>query len=383
MEPVSIFFTTHIKPLLAGDVAGGSWVIQVFVVVFLTLLANYLARRLFDRLEERLRQTRNPWDDALLEAARKPASLFIWVIGIGWAADIVRNLSDAVIFEALDPLRDLLVIALLAWFLVRFVAVSEANLLARDTAQEEDALDESTVHAVSKLLRLAVIITAVLVALQTMGYSISGVLAFGGIGGIAVGFAAKDLLANFFGGLMVYLDKPFAIGDWIRSPDQEIEGTVEHIGWRQTRIRTFDKRPLYVPNATFTHIAVENPSRMRNRRIHETIGVRYADASALAAITADVEKMLRAHEDIDAEQTLMVNFNRFAESSLDFFIYCFTKTTNWQTFHKVKQDVLFRVLDIIESHDAEVAFPTRTVEVEGELRGLVNADRQSVLKVEA
>ena len=91
-------------------------------------------------------------------------------------------------------------------------------------------------------------------------------------------FAAKDLLANFFGGLTIYLDRPFAVGDWIRSPDREIEGTVERIGWRLTLIRTFDKRPLYIPNAVFTTIAVENPSRMHNRRIYETIGIRYDDA---------------------------------------------------------------------------------------------------------
>ena len=116
--------------------------------------------------------------------------------------------------------------------------------------------------AMAKLLRLSVIITAGLVVLQTLGFSISGVLAFGGVGGIAVGFAARDLLANFFGGLMIYLDRPFSVGDWVRSPDRNIEGTVERIGWRLTVIRTFDKRPLYVPNSVFANIAVENPSRM-------------------------------------------------------------------------------------------------------------------------
>ena len=177
-----------------------------------------------------------------------------------------------------------------------------------------------SVDAIGKLLRLSVIITATLVTLQTMGYSISGVLAFGGIGGIAIGFAAKDLLANFFGGLMIYLDRPFSIGDWIRSPDKEIEGTVEKIGWRLTVIRTFDKRPLYVPNSIFASIAVENPSRMTNRRIYETIGVRYDDARILPVIVDDVREMLMSHEEIDVNNTLMVNFNKFSESSVDFFI---------------------------------------------------------------
>jgi MscS family membrane protein len=212
-----------------------------------------------------------------------------------------------------------------------------------------------------KLLRLSVIITAVLVAMQTFGYSISGVLAFGGIGGIAVGFAAKDLLANFFGGLMIYLDRPFAVGDWIRSPDKSIEGTVEHIGWRLSRIRTFDKRPLYVPNAIFTQIAVENPSRMLNRRIYETIGIRYDDAGKMATIVERVKSMLKAHPAIDTEQTLIVNFNGFASSSLDFFVYSFTKTTNWVEFHEVKQDILLKILTIIEEQGAECAFPTSTL----------------------
>ncbi len=352
----------ELKELLSGD---NAWVIQVFIIVFITLLANYIAVRLLDRVQQKMLLTKNLWDDALVAAARRPAAFAIWVIGIGWAAEIVQLESDAAIFAAIDPLRDVLVIGLLTWFLVRFVREAEGNLLARvgEDSDEEEPLDESTIHAIGKLLRMAIIITAALVVLQTLGYSISGVLAFGGIGGIAVGFAAKDLLANFFGGLMVYLDRPFAIGDWIRSPDKSIEGTVEYIGWRQTRIRTFDKRPLYVPNSTFTQIAVENPSRMSHRRIYETFGIRYDDAAVLKAVVDDVEAMLQAHKDIDQSQTLMVNVNAFAESSLDFFVYCFTHTVNWQEYHRVKQDVLISILDIVARHDAQIAFPTRVVEV--------------------
>ncbi|NKN80826.1 mechanosensitive ion channel family protein, partial [Weissella cibaria] len=136
-------------------------------------------------------------------------------------------------------------------------------------------------------------------------------------------------------GLMIYLDRPFAVGDWIRSPDKEIEGTVEYIGWRQTRIRTFDKRPLYVPNATFANISVENPSRMTHRRIYETIGLRYDDAAKVKPVVEAVREMLRNHPDIDSSQTLIVNFNAFGPSSLDFFVYCFTHTTNWIEYHRV------------------------------------------------
>ncbi|MFP6835411.1 MAG: mechanosensitive ion channel domain-containing protein, partial [Pseudomonadales bacterium] len=169
-------------------------------------------------------------------------------------------------------------------------------------------MDQTTAAAVGKLLRAAVIITGVLMVLQGLGFSVSGVLAFGGIGGIAIGFAARDMLANFFGALMIFLDRPFSVGDWIRSPDREIEGTVEEIGWRLTRIRTFEQRPLYVPNSVFTSLAVENPSRMLNRRIYETIGIRYDDVSVLGKIIVDVTSMLKAHPAIDLSRTLMVNF---------------------------------------------------------------------------
>jgi len=208
------------------------------------------------------------------------------------------------------------------------------------------------------------------------------VLAFGGIGGIAVGFAAKDLLANFFCGLMLYLDRPFAVGDWIRSPDREIEGTVERIGWRQTVIRGFDTRPLYIPNSAFANIAVENPSRMRNRRIYETIGIRYDDAAAMGAIVADVDAMLRAHDEIDSDNFLMVNFNAFAPSSLDFFVYCYTRTKAWAEYHRVKQDVLLRIVEIIDRHGAEIAFPTSTVHVPGGLSMTDSAAGGSAGRVE-
>ena len=341
-----------------------SWVVQVFVVVLATAVLAFGARRFIARLHATFARTPSVWDESFVEALGPPLRALVWIAGIAFAIEIIQNEAGAAIFEAVDPIRDVGVITAVAWFAVRFIRIVEVNFIADKEASGE-TFDRATLDAVVKLLRLSVMITAFLVALQTLGFSISGVLAFGGIGGIAVGFAAKDLLANFFGGLMIYLDRPFAVGDWIRSPDREIEGTVERIGWRQTVIRGFDTRPLYIPNSAFANIAVENPSRMRNRRIYETIGVRYEDAEVMGAIVADVEAMLRAHEDIDSDNFLMVNFNAFAPSSLDFFIYCYTRTKAWAEYHGVKQDVLLRIIKIIDGHGAEIAFPTSTVHVPG------------------
>lgn len=336
------------------------WILQVFIVVFITALLTWILRKFLKRLLETFKNTRTAWDYALLRSAHRPIIMFVWLIGLCFAADIIYKETDSVIFGAIDPIRSVGVIVLLAWFVVRFISRAE-NIICERKADDDPAFDRTTADAIAKLLRVSVIITSALVILQTLGYSISGVLAFGGIGGIAVGFAARDMLANFFGGLTIYLDRPFSVGDWIRSPDKEIEGVVENIGWRLTTIRTFDKRPLYVPNATFTNIAVQNPSRMTNRRIKEVIGIRYDDANKMRDIVNDVKAMLDKHDDIDHDLIVMVNFDEFAASSLNFFIYCLTKTTNWAEYHSVKQDVMLKIIDIIDSHGAECAFPTRTL----------------------
>jgi len=336
------------------------WITEVFLVVLGVLVFNFIQKRVLQHLIKRLRPTPKTWDDAIVEALQKPLSVFIWIVGIAFAAEIVQSKTGAVIFEAVAPVRDIGVIATITWFLIRLIRRVEANVVQKGVASGK-GFDRTTVDVTGKILRMSLLITAVLVIMQSLGYSISGILAFGGVGGIAVGFAARDLLANFFGGLMVYLDRPFAVGDWIRSPDKEIEGTVEEIGWRLTIIRTFDKRPLYVPNSVFASISVENPSRMQNRRIYETIGIRYEDIDMMGTIVSDVKKMLVEHPEIDTGKTLIVNFNSFAPSSLDFFVYTFTKTTDWVQFHEIKQDVLLKISDIIISHGAEIAFPTSTI----------------------
>lgn len=344
-----------------------TWVIYVFLIVFATLTANFSLKRFLNKLHLRLLKTNNPWDDALVLAAQRPITWMVWLLGIILAIDVIQYESKSVIFETVEPLKFVGVILILTLFLLRLTRQIESIFLQQENEDSKKKYEAATVEAVSKLLRASAIITGVLVALQTMGFSVSGVLAFGGIGGVAIGFAAKDLLANFFGGLIIYLDRPFIVGDWIRSNDREIEGTVENIGWRLTTIRTFEKRPLYVPNSVFSNISVENPSRMSNRRIYETIGIRYEDSHKLAGIIEDVRAMLKQHEEIDSEQTLIVNFNNFAPSSLDFFVYTFTKTTEWIYFHKVKQDILLSILEIVSQHGAEVAFPTSTVHLDSQI----------------
>lgn len=374
---------TLIDQAMTFFLSSDGWVLQVFLVVIVVLGCDLLQRKIIARLIKHAEEkTANIWDDAFFNAMRRPISLVLWVMALNIISRLVESSEEQQLIGAMAVVSHVGVIIAITWFVTEFIRHAQHKLISEElskSANDESRIDRVTIEALCKLFRLAVIITAGIVLLETLGFSISGVLAFGGIGGIAIGFAAKDLLSNFFGGLMIYLDRPFAVGDWVRSNDRDIEGTVEYIGWRQTRIRTFAKRPIYVPNSIFSTIVVENPSRMSHRRIKEVIGVRYDDMTKVHSIVEQVKKMLQQHPEIDSSQTLIVNFDTFGSSSVDFFIYTFTKTVNWIKFHEVKQDVLLQIANIIEAHGAEFAFPTSTLHLYNEtpeLAGLVDKTKE-------
>ena len=337
-----------------------SWVATLIAIALLTILLNYAIKIFLRKAGAAAKRSTTFWDDALLNSAAEPLLLAMWFISGSFMARVLQRQTNEPFLEQVLAVRDVALIACGAWFLLRFIGRVASNILAQQQARGE-AIDHTTVDALMKLARLVTVIVAMLVGAQTLGFQIGGLLALGGVGGLAVGLAAKDLLANFFGGLTIYLDRPFGVGEWIRSPDKSIEGTVEHISWRHTRIRAFNKNPIYVPNAVFTSIVVENPSRMSHRRLKETIGLRYDDFRVVAPVVQTIREMLQNHAGIDTTQTLIVNFNQFGASSLDIMIYTFTKTVDWVTFHEVKQDVLLQIGSIVERYGAKIAFPTQTI----------------------
>ncbi|MDA0901881.1 MAG: mechanosensitive ion channel family protein [Proteobacteria bacterium] len=336
------------------------WATKIFATILATLLVIFAINFVLRRLRNKVKASNSKLDDIFIKAARKPLKALIWILGIAYTIKLTESYSNFDLSDITLSLKNLGIVLCVFWFIWRLIREYENYLLKNQGTK----IDDTTIHAIAKLLRTATIITALLMTLQTFGVSISGLLAFGGVGGVVIGFAAKDLLANFFGAMMIYLDRPFSVGDWIRSSDRNIEGTVEYIGWRLTHIRTFDKRMLYVPNSIFSTITVENPSRMSHRRISETIGVRYKDVNKIDNMLKEIKEMLINHKEIDESQTLMVNLNKFNDYSVDFFIYSFTHTTNWIKFHEIKQDILLEINNIISKNNAEIAFPTSIIEVE-------------------
>lgn len=292
---------------------------------------------------------------AFLRAIQWPSIVFIWVEALTVILDTFTPKMDKALIPFVSKLHEVGLTLLLAWVFLRFIRFFEEQLLLGHLAKKRP--DETTVHATGKLLRVLAVMIVILFLLPILGIPISGVVAFGGGSAIVVGIGAQQILANYFSGLIIYSERHFKVGDWVYSPDKEIEGTVEHIGWRATQIRTFDKRPLFVPNAAFSSIIVVNASRMTNRRIKEKIGVRYTDAHVLDTITQDIRAMLQAHTEIDQRQIQLVHFTNFGEYSLNLEVYAFTKTRDWKLYLDVQQDVFLKIIQIIEQHGAVLALP--------------------------
>ncbi|HIB8952776.1 TPA: mechanosensitive ion channel family protein [Proteus mirabilis] len=236
------------------------------------------------------------------------------------------------------------------------------NLLEKPQIKKGSA--PTSARIISRIFKITLLVIMILLFGEHFGMSLSGLMTFGGLGGIAIGMASKDVMSNLFSGVMLYFDRPFNIGDWVRSPDRNIEGTVVEIGWRITKIMTFDHRPLYIPNSVFSSISVENPGRMTNRRIETELGLRYEDSDKVGVIVEDIRTMLQQNDKIDTKQTLLVYFNQFADSSLNIMVYCFTKTTVWAEWLDAQQEVYLKMIDIVHQHGADFAFPSQTVYIE-------------------
>ncbi|MBN2689143.1 MAG: mechanosensitive ion channel family protein [Gammaproteobacteria bacterium] len=337
------------------------------MIILMVLLGGfciaYLESLLFQFLTKKLSKNKMFWDDVIVSSLHRPLNILIIISTILIIVNLLaKQFKLAFVLSFFNISLHLVFLLFFTWFVLKIITGTEKKIVKKHKGK--DGFDQTSTSAIAQLIRMTVLIIAILIALQLLGIPLSGVLAFGGVSGIAIGFAAKDTLANFLGGLMIYMDRPFSVGDWIRSPEKEIEGTVEKIGWRLTRVRNFDKRPIYIPNALFSTIVLENPSRMSHRRIKAVFNLRYDDVHRIIGVTQDVEKMLSEHEDVDKAQAIGATLSECAPSSLNMTIVCYVLSTALVPFSKVQQDIFLKVLNIIESHKAECAFPTTTVYLE-------------------
>jgi MscS family membrane protein len=351
---------TSLDSFLALQV--GPWSLIQLLTAFGILLAGFVLRALVNsivrkRLAFLAEKTATEADDLAIEALISPLGLIFPVAGAFFALRFLIIAWPAWVTTA-DKTFMVLSILVITWTL--FKLADALTILLKELAAKTDSrLDDQIVPLVRKALKTFVAILAFILIAQNLGYSVSGLLAGLGIGGLALAMASKDTLANLFGSIMILIDRPFHVGDWITFPGGD--GVVEEVGMRSTRVRTFAKTVVSIPNQALANATVENHSLMPKRRIKFKLGVTYASSVAqVRGLVNGIEDYLKGNPDIDQE-FMLVKFTDFNDSSLDLFIYCFTVSTDWTKHLSVKQDVNLKIMEMVEERGMSIAFPTRTV----------------------
>jgi len=332
-------------------------VLAVFVL-FLSFFIRKLFILIIVRAVQRLaKRTATQLDDILIRITYKPISFLIVILGVYiflWIIGIEHTVISKV-------LRTLFIITI-SWMLYNII-ISLSPYIYEFSEKFGKELANEIGNFILKFSKISIIILAILAVLQDWGINVSAVLASLGLGGLAFALAAKDTVANLFGGLTVLLDKSMKIGDWIKIGD--VEGIVEDIGLRSTKIRSFEKSLIILPNQALANQSLENFSKRNVRRIKMIIGVTYSTTrEQMVKILKDIRTMLKNHPGIAKDQLLMVYFRDFGPSSLDIFIYCFTNTANWQEYLAIREDVNLKIMEIIEKNGASFAFPSTSIYIE-------------------
>jgi MscS family membrane protein len=328
-----------------------------FVIIVAALIARKIVVSLIAAYGKRGKAAEKPRLYVLLiGSAANPVGAVVLLLGALGAVQVFSFPQDLSIFLTNLCISGMYVAG--AWFLF-----NATNVLARHVlgiAKKTDTrLDEQLVPILRTSIKVFVVIIVTLQVVDQMGGDVKGLIAGLGLGGLAFALAARDSLANIFGSVVILADQPFKVGDWIEA--EGVEGVVEEIGFRSTRVRTFAKSLYTVPNSKLADWAINNWSAMPRRRIMSTIGVSYeATPEQLEAAVEGIRKIIEENGDLHTDFYL-VNFNDFGDSALELFVYCFTKTTDWAQYMGIRQAFNLAIMRLLRDLGLEVAFPTRTV----------------------
>lgn len=340
------------------------------IVTALLIIFGFLwIRRLFFRfivtsLKGLTRRTKTDLDDQLLNALEKPLEFGFVIIGIYVAGQVLPFSDD--VGNIFDRLIRSFIALVLFWAIFRSIdplsSLMDRGIELMGSVSMRDTMKGFFV----KLGKFIVAALGIAAVFQEWGFNVAAVLGSLGLVGMAVALGAKDFIANLFAGLTIFLDRMFEKGNWIQTPD--VDGTVEDIGFRATKIRRFDKALVTIPNARLAGEALINFSRMTNRRIYWKIGVEYRTTKEqLQGIIQDILAYLNESDDFETnpERTkTFVFMDSFGASSIDIMLYCFTVTTDWGDWLACKERLAYKVKDIVEGHGTAFAFPSTSLYVE-------------------
>jgi MscS family membrane protein len=337
----------------------GRIVIALLIIAGFLLVRRLLARFLVSRLMAFAKRTRFRLDDEIVKALEDPLTLIPVVLGVFIATEYL-TLSGKLDVVSDQVVRSL-VVYLIFWIMVRLVQPLSFLL-----GKLEDVFSSTIVDWLIKSIRVALILIGAATILEIWGIKVGPILAGLGLFGVAVALGAQDLFKNLISGLLIIAERRFHRGDWI-CVDGIVEGTVETIGFRSTLIRRFDKAPVYVPNAKLSDNAVTNFSAMTHRRIYWMIGVEYrTTVEQLREIRDGIEQYVLNSEDFakPPEVPTFVRVDKFSDSSIDIMLYCFTKTTVWGEWLAIKEQLAYKIKEIVETAGTSFAFPSQSIYVE-------------------
>ncbi len=352
MEHLDVLLRQSVGPWTIGQLAG-AFLLLMGAVVTRAIIAFALGRRL-RRLAAR---TETRADDLAVGALTGPLGWLIVTAGVYLAFRVLAREQSQMLATG-NKVYIMTITVLVAWSALRLIDAGFMALGER-AARTDSKLDDQLIPLLRKVSKVFVGILTFLLVVQNLGYSVSGLLAGLGIGGLAFALAAQDTLANLFGSVTVLVDRPFRVGDWIAV--EGAEGTVEEIGLRSTRIRTFARTLISIPNKAVANATIINNSMMPSRRATFTVGVTYdTTAAQMRAAVAGIEEILRGHPGVIAEDVL-VKFGDFGASSLDIAVRYFTRDTTYAEHLAVRQEVNLAIMELLEGMGLSIAFPTQTV----------------------
>ena len=327
------------------------------VFSFILLLRKFFTLLVLSTLQKLAKFTTTYYDDRIISALKEPLRFAFVVIAV--------HLFFLIIFQETQIIKNILNTLIVYDIFWAILAISEAlrGLAHEFAARFSTDLSKEIGNFMLTILKILISGIGLGAMLQVWGINVTALVASLGIGGLAFALAAKDTAANLFGSFALLADKSIRIGEWIKVGGTE--GVVESIGMRTTKIRSFGKTLITVPNQMIANTPIENFSRRGVRRIKMRIGLTYSTSSTqINTIVEEIKYMLRNHEGISQKETLLVNFESFGDSALNIFIYTFTSTANWEKYLDIREDVHLKIMQIVEDNHSNFAFPTQSIYIE-------------------
>ncbi|MBS1117388.1 MAG: mechanosensitive ion channel protein MscS [candidate division NC10 bacterium] len=322
------------------------------------VIAKLLSRGLISLLRPLVRYLTKEQDDRQLERITGPIRLLMLVVAIHGIVMLFG--LPLLVRQFWSRVALALAVIGMTWLLSRLIDIL-AELTHRHLDRQSRPHNATTVGLLRRLGKVMVMVAGALVILYAAGVNITAALAGLGVGGIAVAFAAQKTLENLFGGITITSDQPVRVGDFCRFGDQV--GTVEDIGLRSTRIRTPDRTLVSVPNGHLSSISLENFGVRDKIWFHPTIQLRYeTSADQLRYVLAEIRQMLYAHPRVES-QSARIRFAKFGACSLDLEVFAYVQATDYAVFLEVQEDLLLRIMDIVETSGTSFAFPSHTAYV--------------------